>query len=71
MEFGDSLRVAEDREMWKAVIATSYVVPRQPARLRDRLKSNRSTALYLRNCHAHSIYLLFLLQSAKTDFTKK
>ena len=28
MEFGDSLRAAEDREGWKGVVATSSVVPR-------------------------------------------
>ena len=26
MEFGDSLRTAEDREGWKGIVATSYVV---------------------------------------------
>ena len=35
MEFGDSLRAAEDRERWKAIVATSSVVPRRPPRLRD------------------------------------
>ena len=35
MEFGDSLRAAEDREGWKGVVATSSVVPRRPPRLRD------------------------------------
>ena len=28
MGFGDSLRVAEDREGWKDIVATSSVVPR-------------------------------------------
>ena len=27
MEFGDSLRAAEDREGWKGIVATSSVVP--------------------------------------------
>ena len=35
MEFGDSLRAAEDRECWKVIVATSSVVPRRPPRLRD------------------------------------
>ena len=35
MEFGDSLRAAEDRERWKGIVATSSVVPRQPSWLRD------------------------------------
>ena len=35
MEFGDSLRAAEDREGWKCIVATSSVVPRRPPRLRD------------------------------------
>ena len=35
MGFGDSLRVAEDREGWKGIVAMSSVVPRQPPRLRD------------------------------------
>ena len=35
MEFGDSLRAAEDREEWKDIVATSSVVPRRPPRLRD------------------------------------
>ena len=35
MEFGDSLRAAEDRERWKGIVATSSVVPRRPPRLRD------------------------------------
>ena len=35
MEFGDSLRAAEDREGWKGIVATSSVVPRRPLRLRD------------------------------------
>ena len=34
--FGDPLRAAEDREGWKAIVATSSVVPRRPPRLRDR-----------------------------------
>ena len=33
--FGDSLRAAEDREGWKAIVETSSVVPRRPPRLRD------------------------------------
>ena len=33
MEFGDSLRAAEDREGWKG--ATLSMVPRRPPRLRD------------------------------------
>ena len=36
MGFGDFLRSAEDREGWKGIVATSFVVPRQPQRLRDR-----------------------------------
>ena len=32
MEFGDSLRAAEDRERWKGIVATSSVVPRRPSR---------------------------------------
>ena len=35
MEFGDSLRAMEDREGWKGIAATSYVVPRRPPRLKD------------------------------------
>ena len=35
MEFGDSLRAADDREGWKGIVATSFVVPRRPPRLRD------------------------------------
>ena len=35
MGFGDSLRVAEDREEWKGIVATSSVVPRRPPRLSD------------------------------------
>ena len=35
MGFGDSLRAAEDREGLKGIVATSSVVPQQPARLRD------------------------------------
>ena len=35
MEFGDSLRAAEDREGWKGIVATSSVVTRRPPRLRD------------------------------------
>ena len=34
MEFGYSLRAAEDREGWKGIVATSYVVPRRPPWLR-------------------------------------
>ena len=36
MGFGDSLRAAEDREGRKGIVATSFVVPRRPPRLRDR-----------------------------------
>ena len=32
---GDSMRAAEDREVWKSIVATSSVVPRRPPRLRD------------------------------------
>ena len=35
MEFGDSLRTAEDREGWKGTLATSSLVPCRPPRLRD------------------------------------
>ena len=35
MGFGDSLRVAEDREGRKGIVATSSVVPRRPPRLSD------------------------------------
>ena len=35
MGFGDSLRVTEDREGWKGIVAKSSVVPRLPPRLRD------------------------------------
>ena len=35
MESGDSLRAAEDKEGLKGIVATSYVVPRRPTRLRD------------------------------------
>ena len=34
-EFGDFLRAAEDREIWKGIVATSSVVLRRPPRLRD------------------------------------
>ena len=33
--FGDSPRATEDRERWKGIVATTYVVPRRPPRLRD------------------------------------
>ena len=32
---GDSLRVTEDREGWKGIVAMSSVVSRRPPRLRD------------------------------------
>ena len=35
MGFGDSLRAAEGRERRKGIVATSFVVPRRPPRLRD------------------------------------
>ena len=35
MGFRDSLRAAEDTERWKGIVATSFVVPRRPPRLRD------------------------------------
>ena len=35
MEFGDSLRAAEDREGWQGIVATSSVVLRRPSRLSD------------------------------------
>ena len=35
MEFGDSLRAAEDRERWKDIVATSSVVFRRLPRLKD------------------------------------
>ena len=35
MEFGESLRAAEDREGWKGIVVTSSVMPRRPPRLRD------------------------------------
>ena len=35
MEFGDSLRAAEDKERWKDTVATTSVMPRRPSRLRD------------------------------------
>ena len=35
MGFEDSMRVKEDREGWKGIVATSSVVPRRPPRLRD------------------------------------
>ena len=35
MEFGDSLRAAEDREGLNGIVATSSVVPRRPQRSRD------------------------------------
>ena len=35
MEFGDSLRAAEDREGWKGIVVASSVVPQRPPRLRD------------------------------------
>ena len=35
MGFGDSLRAAENREVWKGIVPTSSVVPRRPPRLRD------------------------------------
>ena len=35
MEFGDSLRAAEDREGWKGIVATSSLVARRPPRLMD------------------------------------
>ena len=35
MEFGDSLRAAEDKGGWKVTVATSSVVPRRLPRLRD------------------------------------
>ena len=35
MGFGDSLRAVEDRDGWKGIVATSFVVPRRPPGLRD------------------------------------
>ena len=35
MEFGDSLRTAENREGWKGIVAMSFVVSQRPPRLRD------------------------------------
>ena len=35
MEFGYSIRAAEDRERWKCIVATSSVAPLRPSRLRD------------------------------------
>ena len=35
MGFWDSIRAPEDREGWKAIVATSSVAPRRPPRLRD------------------------------------
>ena len=36
MEFGDTLRAAEDRGKWKGIVATlSVVIERRPSRLRD------------------------------------
>ena len=35
MGFEDSMRVKEDREGWKGIVATSSVVPRRPPILRD------------------------------------
>ena len=35
MEFGVSLKAAEDRERWKGIVAASSVVPRRPSWLRD------------------------------------
>ena len=35
MVFGDFLRVAEDREGWKGIVATSSVVPRGLPKLWD------------------------------------
>ena len=32
---GDSLRAAEDREVWEGIVATSSVVLRRPPRLKD------------------------------------
>ena len=34
MEVGHSLGVAEDRERWKGIVATSSVSPRRSSRLR-------------------------------------
>ena len=45
MEFGDSLRAAEDREWWEGIVATSSVVPRRPSRLRDWDEMRDTTAL--------------------------
>ena len=35
MKFGDSLRAAENSERWKGTVATPFVLPRRPPRLRD------------------------------------
>ena len=35
MEFGDSLRAAEDKERWKGIVATLSVVPRRLSTLRN------------------------------------
>ena len=35
MEFGDSLKEAVDGEWWKGIVATSFVEPRRPPRLRN------------------------------------
>ena len=47
MQFGDSLRAAEDRERWKVIVAVSSVVPRRPSKLRDwdEMRCNRNTKL--------------------------
>ena len=37
MEFGDSLRAAEDREGWQSIVVTSSVLPRRPSRFRDQI----------------------------------
>ena len=41
-EFGDSLRASEDREGWKGIVATSSVMPRRSARIRDWERWERS-----------------------------
>ena len=36
LEFAKSQRAVENRERWRKLVAKSFVVPKQPSRLRDR-----------------------------------
>ena len=57
MKFGDSLRAAEDREMWKGIVARSSVVPRRPSMLRN-LDEMRSSHIAFKMLKGIKHYLI-------------